>query len=67
MIWLLLGLGFFLMVSGVLGQVYSLKTKRGVLHPRTRYWRLLARSALILAGLLLILLAASRIPGSGHR
>ena len=26
MVWLLLGLGFFLMVSGVLGQVYSLKT-----------------------------------------
>jgi hypothetical protein len=67
MVWLLLGLGFFLMVSGVLGQVYSLKTKRGVLPPRTRYWRLLARSALVLAGLLLVLLAAVRIPGVGHR
>jgi uncharacterized membrane protein HdeD (DUF308 family) len=67
MVWLLLGFGFFLMVSGILGQVYSLKTKRGVLHPRTRYWRLLARSALVLAGLLLILLAANRIPGTGHR
>ena len=67
MVWLLLGLGFFLMLSGILAQVYSLKTKRGVLHPRTRIWRLLARSALVLAGLLLILLAASRIPGTGHR
>ncbi len=37
MVWLLLGLGFFLMVSGVLGQVYSLKTKRGVFPPKTRY------------------------------
>jgi uncharacterized membrane protein HdeD (DUF308 family) len=67
MVWLLLGLGFFLIVSGVLGQVYSLKTKRGVLDPRTRYWRLLARSALVLAGLVLILLAASRIPGTAQR
>jgi hypothetical protein len=66
MVWLLLVLGFFLMVLGVLAQVYSLKTKRGVLPPRTRYWRLLARSALVLVGLLLILLAASRIPGTGH-
>jgi uncharacterized membrane protein HdeD (DUF308 family) len=66
MVWLLLVLGFCLMVLGVLAQVYSLKTKRGVLPPRTRYWRLLARSALVLAGLLLILLAASRIPGTGH-
>jgi uncharacterized membrane protein HdeD (DUF308 family) len=66
MVWLLLVLGFCLMVLGVLAQVYSLKTKRGVLPPRTRYWRLLARSALVLVGLLLILLAASRIPGTGH-
>ena len=33
MTWLLLALGFFLMLSGLLGQVYSLKTKRGVLPP----------------------------------
>ena len=67
MTWLLLTLGFFLLLFGILSQAYSLKTKRGVLHPRTRYWRLLARSALVLAGLLLVLLAASRIPGAGHR
>ncbi len=41
MTWLMLALGFFLMLSGVLGQAYSLKTKRGVLPPKTRIWRVL--------------------------
>ena len=35
MILLLLVLGFVLMLTAVLGQVYSLKTKRGVLPPET--------------------------------
>ena len=35
MTWLLLALGFFLLLSGLLGQAYSLKTKRGVLPPET--------------------------------
>ena len=52
--WLLLGLGLFLILSGVLGQVYSLKTKRGVLHPKTRVWRVLVRLSLVVAGLVLI-------------
>jgi hypothetical protein len=61
MAWLLLALGFFLLLSGVLGQAYSLKTKRGVAHPRTRIWRLLTRLVLVVAGLLLIAMAVSRI------
>ena len=61
MIWLLLALGFFLMLSGLLGQVYSLKTKRGVLPPETRIWRVLARLALFLAGLVLVGMAVARI------
>jgi hypothetical protein len=42
MIRALLALGIFLLLSGILGQVYSLKTKRGVLPPETRVsggWR----------------------------
>ena len=50
MTWLLLALGFFLMLSGILGQAYSLKTKRGVLPPKTRIWRVLTRLALFFAG-----------------
>ncbi len=61
MTWLLLALGFFLMLSGLLGQVYSLKTKRGVLPPETRIWRVLTRLTFLLAGLVLIGVAASRI------
>jgi hypothetical protein len=48
-------------LSGILGQAYSLKTKRGVLPPKTRIWRVLARLTLFLAGLLLIALAVGRI------
>ncbi len=59
--WLLQGLGFFLILSGVLGQVYRLKTKRGVLPPNTRVQRVLVRLSLVVAGLLLIGLAASRM------
>jgi hypothetical protein len=61
MIWLMLALGFFLMLSGILGQAYSLKTKRGVLPPRTRIWRVLGRLTLFIAGLLLIAMAVGRI------
>jgi hypothetical protein len=61
MIWLLFALGFFLMLSGLLGQVYSLKTKRGVLPPETRIWRVLTRLTLLLAGLVLIGMAVARI------
>jgi hypothetical protein len=61
MIWLMLALGFFLMLSGILGQAYSLKTKRGVLPPQTRIWRVLGRLTLFLAGLLLIAMAVGRI------
>ncbi len=61
MAWLLLALGFFLLLSGVLGQAYSLKTKRGVVHPKTRIWRVLTRLLLVVAGLLLIGMAVSRI------
>jgi uncharacterized membrane protein HdeD (DUF308 family) len=69
MTWLLLALGFFLLLSGVLGQVYSLKTKRGVLPPESRIWRLLTRLTLFLAGLFLVALAVGRIVlhhGSNH-
>jgi len=61
MTWLLLALGFFLMLSGVLGQVYSLKTKRGVLPPETRIWRVLTRLTLFLTGLVLVGMAVYRI------
>ena len=61
MIWLLLALGFFLMMSGILGQVYSLKTNRGVLPPRTRVWRVFARLTVFVAGLLLVAMAVGRI------
>jgi len=67
--WLLLGLGFFLLLFGILSQAYSLKTKRGVLPPQTRIWRVLTRLVFFLVGLLLISLAVGRIvlhPG-GHR
>jgi hypothetical protein len=61
MTWLLLALGIFLMLSGLLGQVYSLKTKRGVLPPETRIWRVLTRLTLFLAGLVLVAMAVARI------
>jgi hypothetical protein len=61
MTWLLLTLGFFLMLSGILGQAYSLKTKRGVLPPKTRIWRVLGRLTLFLAGLLLTAMAVGRL------
>jgi hypothetical protein len=61
MTWLLLALGFFLLLSGLLGQVYSLKTKRGVLPPESRIWRVLTRLTLSLAGLALIAVAVARI------
>jgi hypothetical protein len=61
MTWLLLALGFFLLLSGLLGQVYSLKTKRGVLPPESRIWRVLTRLTLSLAGLALIAVAVGRI------
>jgi hypothetical protein len=61
MTWLLLALGFFLMLSGLLGQAYSLKTKRGVLPPESRIWRRLTRLTLSLAGLALIAVAVGRI------
>lgn len=59
--WLWMALGFILIVSGVLGQVYSLKTKRGVLHPKTRVWRVLVRLSLVVAGLALIAVAVSQM------
>ena len=59
--WILLGLGFFLLLSGLLSQAYSLKTKRGVLPPKTRIGRVIVRLGFFLAGLLLIALAAGRI------
>jgi hypothetical protein len=61
MTWLLLALGFFLLLSGLLGQAYSLKTKRGVLPPESRIWRRLTRLTLSLAGLVLIAMAVGRI------
>jgi hypothetical protein len=61
MTWVLLALGFFLMLSGVLGQAYSLKTKRGILPPSTRIWRVLGRLVVFLAGLLLTAMAVGRI------
>ena len=61
MTWALLALGIFLLLSGILGQVYSLKTKRGVLPPESRIWRVLTRLTLSLAGLALIAVAVARI------
>jgi hypothetical protein len=61
MTWLMLGAGFFLLMLGILSQAYSLKTKRGVLPPETRIWRVLIRLAEIFAGLLLMALAVGRI------
>ena len=59
--WLLLGLGFFLLLSGILAQAYSLKTKRGMLPPKTRIWRVMVRLVFFLVGLLLIAMAVGRI------
>lgn len=61
MVWFTLGAGFFLLLSGILSQAYSLKTKRGVLPPETRIWRVLTRLTLFLAGLLLIAMAVGKI------
>ena len=61
MTWLMLTLGVFLLLSGILGQAYSLKTKRGVLPPKTRIWRVLGRMVLFLAGRLLMATAVGRI------
>ena len=49
MTWLLLALGFFLVMSGILGQAYSLKTKRGV-APESRIWRVLTRANAVPGG-----------------
>ena len=59
--WVLLGLGFFLLISGILSQAYSLKTKRGVLPPQSRVWRVLTRLVFFLIGLLMIALAVGRM------
>jgi uncharacterized membrane protein HdeD (DUF308 family) len=61
MTWLMLGVGFFLLMSGVLSQAYSLKTKRGVLPPKSRIWRVLTRLVVFLVGLLLMAMAVGRI------
>jgi uncharacterized membrane protein HdeD (DUF308 family) len=61
MTWLLLTLGFFLLMFGILSQAYSLKTKRGVLPPQSRIWRVLTRLLLFLAGLLLMAMAVGRL------
>jgi hypothetical protein len=61
LVYLMLVLGVFLAMSGILGQVYSLKTKRGVLPPKSRIWRVLTRLTLFVAGLLLIATAAGRL------
>ena len=70
MVWLMLGVGFFLLLSGILSQAYSLKTKRGVLPAESRIWRVLMRFTLFLAGLVLIAVAVGRIVlhhGANHR
>jgi hypothetical protein len=67
MAWLMLGLGFFLVLSGVLSQAYSLKTKRGVLPPKTRVGRIVIRLLLFLAGLLLMATAVGRIVLHHHQ
>jgi uncharacterized membrane protein HdeD (DUF308 family) len=61
MTWLMFAVGFFLLLSGILSQAYSLKTKRGVLPPKTRIWRVLTRLLLFLAGLLLMATAVGRL------
>jgi hypothetical protein len=61
MSWLMLGVGFFLLMAGVLSQAYSLKTKRGVLPPNSRIWRVLTRLLVFLAGLLLMAMAVGRV------
>ena len=61
MTWFMLAVGFFLLLSGILSQAYSLKTKRGVLPPKTRIWRVMTRLLLFLAGLLLMAMAVGRI------
>ena len=61
MTWVMLAVGFFLLLSGILSQAYSLKTKRGVLPPKTRIWRVMTRLLLFLAGLLLMATAVGRI------
>jgi hypothetical protein len=61
MTWVMLGVGFFLLMSGVLSQAYSLKTKRGVLPPKTRIGRVAIRLLLFLAGLLMMAMAVGRI------
>ena len=61
MTWFMLAVGFFLLLSGILSQAYSLKTKRGVLPPKTRIWRVMTRLLLFLAGLLLMATAVGRI------
>ena len=61
MTWLMLAVGFFLLLSGILSQAYSLKTKRGVLPPKTRIWRVMTRMLVFLAGLLLMAMAVGRI------
>ena len=61
MTWLMLAVGFFLLLSGILSQAYSLKTKRGVLPPKTRIWRVLTRMLVFLAGLLLMAMAVGRL------
>ncbi len=68
--WLLLALGFFLMIGGILSQTYSLKTKRGVLPSSTRTWRVLIRLAFFLVGLLLVAMVLGRVvlhPGVAPR
>jgi uncharacterized membrane protein HdeD (DUF308 family) len=67
MTWLILGVGFFLVMSGVLSQAYSLKTKRGVLPPTSRVWRVLTRLVVFLAGLLLMAAAVGRIVLHHHQ
>jgi hypothetical protein len=61
MTWVMLGVGFFLLMSGVLSQAYSLKTKRGVLPPKTRIGRVVTRLLFFLVGLLLMAMAVGRI------
>ncbi len=61
MTWLMFAVGFFLLLSGILSQAYSLKTKRGVLPPKTRIWRVLTRMLFFLAGLLLMAMAVGQL------
>jgi uncharacterized membrane protein HdeD (DUF308 family) len=61
MTWLMFAVGFFLLLAGILSQAYSLNTKRGVLPPKTRIWRVLTRLLLFLAGLLLMAVAVGRL------